>query len=71
VLTKILGHAQMTGMMKKLRGGPQSMLPVSPVKGSGVPNASGLTPAKPRAYVTPMQKPNWSVPTSMAGKKKV
>jgi hypothetical protein len=71
MITKILGHVQMTQMMKKLRGGPQSMVPMAPAKGSGVPNASGLTPKKARGYVTPMQKPNWTVPTTMTAKKKV
>jgi hypothetical protein len=47
------------------------MVPMAPAKGSGVPNASGLTPKKARGYVTPMQKPNWTVPTTMTAKKKV
>lgn len=71
MITKILGQVQMSQMMKKLRGGPQSMVPMSPAKGSGVPNASGLTPKKPRGYVTPMQKPNWTVPKPLTAKKKV
>ena len=71
MMTKILGSAAMSAMMKKLRGGPQSMLTMSPGKGSGVPNASGLTPKKARGYVTPMQKPNWTVPKTMTAKKKV
>jgi hypothetical protein len=71
MLAKILGQVQMTQMLKKLRGGPQSMAPMSPAKGSGVANASGLTPKKPRGYVTPMQKPNWTVPKPMTAKKKV
>jgi len=71
MLTKLVGQIQMSQMMKKLRGGPQSMVPMSPAKGSGVPNASGLTPKKARGYVTPMQKPNWTVPKTMTAKKKV
>ncbi len=71
MLTKLVGQIQMSQMMKKLRGGPQSMVPMSPAKGSGVPNASGLTPKKVRGYVTPMQKPNWTVPKTMTAKKKV
>ena len=71
MLDKILGSIQMTQMMKKLRGGPQSMLPMAPVKGMGTPNASGLTPKKPRGYVTPMQRPNWTVPKTLTAKKKV
>lgn len=57
MITKIVGHTQMTGMMKKLRGGPQSMLPTSPMKGSGTPNRTGVTPQAPRNYVTPKQAP--------------
>ena len=60
MLTKLVGHIQMSQMLKRLRGGPQSMLPMSPAKGSGIPNASGLTPKKPRGYVTPKQRPNWT-----------
>lgn len=71
MLQKILGQIQMTQMMKKLRGGPQSMLPAAPAKGKGVRNASGLTPKKTRGYVTPMQKPNWTVPKGMGSTKKV
>lgn len=71
MIQKILGQVQMSQMLKKLRGGPQSMLPMSPGKGSGVPNASGLTPKKARGYVTPMQKPNWTVPKGMGSTKKV
>lgn len=74
MLQKILGQVQMTQMMKKLRGGPQSMMPAAPAKGMGVPNRSGLTPARARGYVTPSQKPNWTVPPQMAtakAKKKV
>ena len=74
MIEKILGAMQMSQMMKKLRGGPQSMMPRSPGKGTGVPNRSGLTPARARGYVTPSQKPNWTVPPQMAtvkAKKKV
>lgn len=71
MIEKILGQIQMSQMLKKLRGGPQSMLPMSPVKGVGVPNGSGLTPKKPRGYVTPMQKPNWTVPKAGGSVKKV
>ncbi|MBM4131480.1 hypothetical protein FJ250_10735 [bacterium] len=73
MIEKILGSIQMTKMMRKLRGGPQSMMPAAPVKGLGTPNASGLTPPKRREYVTPMQKPNWTVPkmAPTAPKKKV
>ena len=47
----------MTAMMKKLRGGPQSLLPMSPLKGSGIPSFKGLTPKMPKAFVVPKQNP--------------
>lgn len=57
MISKIVGHTAMSQMMRRLRGGPQSMLPSSPVKGSGVPNATGLTPARNRSYAAPKQAP--------------
>lgn len=57
MINKIIGAAAMTGMMKRLRGGPQSMLPMSPAKGAGVPSMKGVTPQKKRQYVTPRQNP--------------
>jgi len=57
MLAKIIGSAGMTALMKKLRGGPQSMLPMSPIKGSGVSSLKGLTPQRGRQYVTPKQNP--------------
>jgi hypothetical protein len=57
MLTKIVGHSAMSDMMKKLSGGPQSLLPMSPSKGVGVPSGRGAAPAKTRQYVVPMQKP--------------
>ena len=56
-LGKIKGQAQLSAMLKKLRGGPMSMLPGSPVKGSGVKSFKGNTPLMTRKYSTPMQNP--------------
>ncbi len=47
----------MSRMMKKLRGGPQSMLPLSPGAGTGVKSLKGVTPQRKRQYVTPKQNP--------------
>lgn len=63
MLNKIIGSAKTTAMMKRLRGGPQSMLPMSPGKGSGVPSLKGLTPKKAKGYVTPRQNPALSLKT--------
>lgn len=63
MLNKIIGQAKMTAMIKRLRGGPQSMLPMSPAKGSGVPSLKGLTPKSPKGYVTPKQNPAMSLKT--------
>lgn len=49
--------AKLSAMMKKLRGGPQSLLPMSPMKGSGVPSFKGLTLKKPKDYVVQRQNP--------------
>ena len=56
-LQKIKGHAQMSAMLKKLRGGPQSMLPLAPGKGTGVKSLKGNTPKRKRGFVTAMQNP--------------
>ena len=57
MLKRIIGSAKMTAMMKRLRGGPQSLLPMSPGKGSGIPSMKGLTPKMPKGYVVPKQNP--------------
>lgn len=62
MIDKIVGHLAMTAMMRKLRGGPGSMLPMSPVKGSGVPSGKGVTPTSPKKYVVPAQKPKNTAP---------
>ena len=57
MITKIIGRAKTAAMMKKLRGGPQSMLPMSPGKGFGVKSLKGLTPKKTRGFVAKKQNP--------------
>ena len=57
---RIIGQAKLTAMMKKLRGGPQSLLPMSPLKGSGRPSLKGLTPKRTKGYVVPRQNPSLS-----------
>jgi len=46
----IVGMAKQTAMQKKLRGGPGSMLPGAPGRGSGVPSRKGQTPTAMRTY---------------------
>ena len=53
----MIGQAKMTAMMKRLRGGPQSLLPMSPGKGSGIPSFKGQTPKIAKGYVVPKQNP--------------
>jgi len=60
VLKTIIGVAKLNAMMKKLRGGPQSMMPISPGKGLGVKGAKGLTLKMPKNYVTRRQNPSLS-----------
>lgn len=60
MISKIIGSAAMSGMMRKLRGGPQSMLPKSPGKGYGTPSFKGLTTKRNKQYATPSQNPNRS-----------
>lgn len=57
MITKIVGHAAMSAMMKKLRGGPSSMLPMSPLKGTGTPAGKGVTPLMKRGYAAQRQNP--------------
>ncbi len=57
MLTKIKGSIAITAMMKKLRGGSQSLLPGSPIKGTGVKSAKGKTPGRIRQYSAPKQNP--------------
>ena len=48
---KIKGQRVQTPMAKALRGGPQSLLPMSPVRGSMGKNMMvGLTPLRMRSY---------------------
>ena len=56
-LTKIKGQAMMTAMMKKLRGGSQSLLPLPPRKGTGTKSAKGNTPKRTRQFSAPKQNP--------------
>lgn len=57
MLQKIIGRAKTSALMKKLRGGPQALLPMSPVKGSGVKSMKGLTPKTMRKYAAKKQNP--------------
>lgn len=57
MLTKIKGHIQMTALMKKLRGGSQSLLPMSPGKGTGTKSAKGNTPKRIKQFSAPKQNP--------------
>jgi len=57
VIAKIKGHAQMSALLKKLRGGPQSMLPMTPGKGTGIKSLKGATPKRQRGFVVPRQNP--------------
>ena len=57
MLAKILGQAKTSAVMKKLRGGPQSLLPMSPAKGSGVKRPGWSVPKQMKGYVTPRQNP--------------
>ena len=55
--TKIKGSMAMDGLMKKLRGGSQSLLPMRPVKGSGSKVGKGKTTKRIRQYSAPKQNP--------------
>jgi hypothetical protein len=57
MLTKIKGQIAMTALMKKLRGGSQSLLPLSPAKGTGTPSAKGKTPGRIKQFAVPKQNP--------------
>lgn len=58
---KIVGSKQTSNATRKLRGGPQSLLPTSPVRGMTFSSpAKGLTPFKPRNYVVARQSPLFS-----------
>ena len=62
-LTQIKGRAKMTALMKKMRGGPGSLLPLSPGKGSGIPSLKGLTTKTARRYSAPKQNPAFTPKT--------
>ena len=68
MIAKIKGQAALSALMKKLRGGPQSMLPRSPAKGTGVKSAKGATPKRIRQFSAPMQNPKLSGGLSALGK---
>lgn len=57
MISKIVGQAMMSKMMRQLRGGPQTMLPMSPAKGYGVPSFKGLTAKAMKRYAVPKQNP--------------
>ena len=54
---KIIGRAHTSALMKKLRGGPGSLLPLSPGKGQGIPSLAGLTPKSTRKFSARKQNP--------------
>lgn len=53
---KVVGSKQTSTTDRKLRGGAQSLLPISPVRGMVLPSKN-LTPYKPRNYVVSRQNP--------------
>lgn len=57
MLSKVLGTLKTKPATRKLRGGPQSLKPMSPMKGSGVKNGTGLASRVAKNYVTPKQNP--------------
>lgn len=54
---KIIGRAKTSALMKKMRGGPGSLLPMSPGKGQGIPSLKGQTLKAPRTYAVRKQNP--------------
>lgn len=56
-LVKIKGSAAMSALMKKLRGGSQSILPFSPGKGTGTKSFKGKTPKRIKQFSAPRQNP--------------
>lgn len=69
-LKGIKGDMALTALMKKLRGGPQSMLPMSPGKGQGVKSLKGVTPQRTRQYSAPRQNPKFTGGLNALGKTK-
>lgn len=57
MIKQIIGMAKLSAKVKKLRGGPQSVLPMAPGKGMGVKSSKLVTPKAKKWYVTPMQNP--------------
>lgn len=51
MLTKIIGQAKMTKMMKALQAGPKALFKSAPVKGSGSPIGRSVAPTRPRGYI--------------------
>lgn len=70
MLSKIIGSAMLSKARKRLSGGPQALKPLRPTKGSGIKNATGLTPFRPRQYVVPRQNPLLSPKGGVFGRKK-
>jgi len=61
MIQKIIGRAKTAALIKKMRGGPQSLLPLSPGKGTGVKSMKGLTPKRKRTYAVSKQNPTFSL----------
>jgi len=67
---KILGAAMMDATMRRLLGGPQSMMKMSPLKGAGVKSGLGAPLAKKKSFVTTKQNPLFSPNTGGLGRVK-
>jgi hypothetical protein len=57
IMQKIIGQAMTSKMMKKLQAGPQSLLPMSPAKGSGVKKVKMAAPKKLKSFIVRKQNP--------------
>lgn len=63
MLKSIIGRAKTSKLMKKLAGGPQAILPMSPMKGSGIKGSKGLSPTKKKGFVVSKQNPAFTPKT--------
>ena len=57
MIKSIIGRAKTTKLMKKLAGGPQAILPLSPLKGSGVKGGGRQGLSQQKGYVVSKQNP--------------
>jgi len=51
MMKRIIGNAMMKKAMKQIQGGPQAMMKMSPVKGSGIKLGRGQAPARLKNYI--------------------